>query len=252
MHLTDLHAAFTGSLSYLTTVVVGDTDPRPAMPAAALMNRPDLAGLLTSRAGDDAALPARRAAVSLWSHYYFATVTVPVIAAAILGRCRLTSAWEACHVVLGKAGQPAGLRLTADQATLLPAEDPLAVIDGLIDGHLMPAVDRMAACGRVSPKLLWCNAASMMVWAANTAAGIRGDAALGDAARHHLLDQPAHAGGRPNPMYGSLLRRPPAEIRAGESAHCRKVCCLRYLLDGFGDCGSLCPLPGRARTAPDA
>ena len=60
---------------------------------------------------------------------FFLSVASPVIAAAILGRCRLASAWEICHVVLGETGQPAGLRVTAGQAALPAADDPLAVID---------------------------------------------------------------------------------------------------------------------------
>ncbi|WP_372053106.1 siderophore-iron reductase FhuF (plasmid) [Tistrella mobilis] len=246
--VTQLHDSFTGTFSYLSEVVGADDPAAPTPTVAALLARPDLADILTRRCGATAAPATRRAAASMWSQYYCAVAGVPVVAAAMLAGRRLPVAPDACRIACDPTGQPCGFRIAAD-AVLAPAPDPLAVIDALICDHLMPVFDRLAVAGRMAPRLLWCNAASILVWAARVGASIRGDDALAAAARDRILARDDIAPGLANPLKGALILRPADEVADDESPFRRKICCLRYQLEGFADCGTLCPLPDRAAPA---
>ncbi|WP_372021859.1 siderophore-iron reductase FhuF (plasmid) [Tistrella mobilis] len=235
-----LHDSFT----YLRGVLGAEDPADPTPTVARLLARPDLADILTRRCGAAAAPAIRRAAASMWSQYYCGVVGVPVVAAAMLAGRRLPITPDSCRIACNPAGQPCGFRIAADD-DLAPADDPLAVIDSLIRDHLLPVFDHLAEAGRMAPRLLWCNAASILVWAARVGAEIRGDAALAAHARARLLDHDEIADGLANPLKGMLIPRPPEEVQPGEGAFRRKICCLRYQLDGFADCGTLCPLPGR-------
>ena len=51
-----------------------------------------------------------------------------------------------------------------------------------------------------------------------------------------------------NPFAGAL--RPSPFVPLEQCS--RRVCCLRYLLPGWADCGSFCPLPARSRATGTA
>ena len=239
-----LQGCFTGSFTYLSGVLAADDPAVPTPTAAELLARPDLTEILTRRCGPAAVPATRRAAASMWSQYYCGVVGVPVVAAAMLAGRRLPITPDTCRIACDPTGQPCGFRIAADHQ-LVPAGDPLEGIDSLISDHLLPVFDRLAEAGRISPRLLWCNAASILAWAAGVGAQIRGDATLAARARTRLLDHDRIADGLVNPLKGMLTRRPPDEVQPGEGAFRRKICCLRYQLEGFADCGTLCPLPGR-------
>ncbi|WP_372084278.1 IucA/IucC family C-terminal-domain containing protein [Tistrella mobilis] len=192
-----LQGCFTGSFTYLSGVLAADDPAVPTPTAAELLARPDLTEILTRRCGPAAVPATRRAAASMWSQYYCGVVGVPVVAAAMLAGRRLPITPDTCRIACDPTGQPCGFRIAADHQ-LVPAGDPLEVIDSLISDHLLPVFDRLA-----------------------------------------------EAGGLVNPLKGMLTRRPPDEVQPGEGAFRRKICCLRYQLEGFADCGTLCPLPGR-------
>ncbi|WP_411037260.1 siderophore-iron reductase FhuF [Shinella sp. BYT-45] len=179
----------------------------------------------------------RRAAVSLWSQYYFAALIVPTVAvAARLGR---TLPVEITRVRLRAAedGTPAAFLLASDGEPIDEAGPaPLSV---LLENHLIPFIETMSSAFGVTARLLWSNAATVLEWSLFQA-GTDG-AASGRVLQHGLAMLKAQTlpDGRRNPLFGQV-RYP---LENGVPVRRRRVCCLRYLLPGEEACGSLCPLP---------
>ena len=109
----------------------------------------------------------------------------------------------------------------------------------LFSGHVEPLIHHFAARFDVSQRLLWTNAAAIFEWTLQQVeeAGMPSPAALEEG--RALLRQRNGGNGRPNPLCGAV-RYP---LEQGLPVRRRKICCLRYLLPGVEDCGSLCPLP---------
>jgi ferric iron reductase protein FhuF len=121
--------------------------------------------------------------------------------------------------------------------------DPTDPFSRLFDHHVEPLIRHFAGHFRVSPRLLWGNAATIFDWTIQQAAafdGVRPDAL--DVSRIQLESR-IDRKGRANPMFGAVQRCE----QDGQTIPRRKVCCLRYLLPGMQDCGSLCPVPLRSR-----
>jgi ferric iron reductase protein FhuF len=188
-----------------------------------------LAPLMTHYPGSD-----RRAVASLWSLYYFSTLTiVPIIL------------WRRLGLVLPLALDDLQLIVSEDtglpEAFLLPdsgrVEHGLRTSEALrpmIEDHLRPAITFISGHCRLSQRLLWCNAAGYIDWIARELdPGDDNAAGLQLFGKHKLTD------GTDNPLHGTIKR-----ISIGDTVLSqRKVCCLRYMLPGVGGCGETCPLP---------
>lgn len=189
-----------------------------------------LAPLLAQHPGSD-----RRAVASLWSLYYFSTLAIaPVVLWRRLGLVLPLSLDDLRLVVTPDTGLP--------DAFLLPhpgqVEHGLAASEALrpmIEGHLRPAITFISGHCRLSPRLLWCNAAGYIDWIAREL-----DAGKDDAAGLQLFAPYKLTDGTDNPLHGSIRRIAAAD---GAVQSQRKVCCLRYMLPGVGGCGDTCPLP---------
>lgn len=118
----------------------------------------------------------------------------------------------------------------------------------LLDGHLAPLIAFVAREFAVSPKLLWTNAAASFAWTLQQCAALpEADGAALAEAEGRLTLAEAWPTGR-NPFAGAL--RPSPFVPLEQCS--RRVCCLRYLLPGWADCGSFCPLPARGRATGTA
>lgn len=179
----------------------------------------------------------RRAALSVWSMYYFSHLAIGPVVLWLMFR----------HAVPLAPGN-LGLRLDAETglpervvvrepAAFVPANTVHEAFGPLVFEHAAPLVARFAQDG-LSPRLLWSNLAVYIEWIVREL-GSRID---GDLAREGmaLLDDAQWPDGRPNPLHGLLGRS-----AAGDGAEFtrRRVCCLRYLLPGMPGCGMICPLP---------
>lgn len=177
----------------------------------------------------------RRAVASLWSLYYFSTLAIaPVVL------------WRRLDLVLPLALDDTSMIAAPDtglpEAFLLPHRGHVAhglkaseALGTMVEDHLRPAIAFLSGHCRLSPRLLWCNAAGYIDWIARELDPGRDDAeGLELFAKYRLTD------GTDNPLHGSIKRIPAAD---GSVQSQRKVCCLRYMLPGIGGCGETCPLP---------
>lgn len=179
----------------------------------------------------------RRALVSMWTHWHFGALIIPTTAAILLLDRNLPVDLDRVRVALLPDGRTEALILPDDGTAGGPSSpDPFI---RLLDGHVEPLIRYFAGHFRVSPRLLWGNAANIFDWTIQQAAacdGVRPDAVAQSRA---FLESRTDRNGRANPMHGAVL----CHRQDGQAIRRRKVCCLRYLLPGMEDCGSLCPVP---------
>jgi len=193
-----------------------------------------LAPLLTRYPDSD-----RRAVASLWSLYYFSTLAIaPIVLWRRLGLVLPLALDDVRMIAAPDTGLPEAFVLSGT-GTVVPGLRASEALRPLIEEHLRPAIAFMSGHCRLSPRLLWCNAAGYIDWIARALDPDNDDAeGLELFAKYPLTD------GTDNPLHGSIKRMPVAD---GSVQSQRKICCLRYMLPGIGGCGETCPLPqGRA------
>lgn len=186
----------------------------------------------------------RRALVSMWTQWHFGLLIVPATAAILLLDRDLPLALDQIGIVPYETGRPDAFVLTGLGT---PHRAGARRFAGLFDGHVAPLVTGLAARFRVSPRLLWSNAAAIFEWALQQVPDGAGQAEARAEARA-LLECRLDPAGQRNPMFDQV-RYP---LEAGESVRRRRLCCLRYLLPGVADCGSLCPVHTGEGAASDA
>lgn len=176
----------------------------------------------------------RRALVSMWSQWHFGALVIPATVAILLDNRDLPLDLDRVAIVPQEAG------LTS--AIVIPDEGTPRCADGdpftrLFEGHVAPLIALLTGQFRVSPRLLWVNAAQIFEWTLQQLPiGLVDPQAL--AAARLRLERPQEPSGQRNPMFGAVCY----PIEQCEPVRRRKLCCLRYLLAGVADCGSLCPL----------
>lgn len=267
MGTADIGGCFTGTLARFAGTIRTD-DGGPGLAADRLLD-PDTVRDLIERYA--ASLPGAdpRAIVSMWSQWHCAAVVTPAVVACVIARHRLPVALEDCRLALHDNGCTAAVLVPAAAPGMAAAERvpedripedripddrsgsaPVGTrrhsgFGDLLDGHLAPLIAFIAREFAVSPKLLWTNAAASFAWTLQQcAARPEADSAALSEAEGRLTLAEAWPTGR-NPFAGAL--RPSPFVPLEQCS--RRVCCLRYLLPGWADCGSFCPLPARDRPA---
>lgn len=176
----------------------------------------------------------RRALVSMWSQRHFGALVIPATAAILLGDRDLPLELDRIAIVPQEAGLTNAIVICDEGASRCADGDPFA---RLFEGHVAPLVDLLAGQFRVSPRLLWVNAAQIFEWTLlQVPVELADPQAL--AMAHLRLERRLEPSGQRNPMH-EAVRYP---VEQGEPVRRRKLCCLRYLLAGVADCGRLCPL----------
>jgi ferric iron reductase protein FhuF len=178
----------------------------------------------------------RRALVSMWTQWYFGALIIPTTAAIVLLDRDLPVELERVSIAFHEDGRAAAI-VVSDDGRPRGADAPTR-FSRLFKGHVDPLIRHFARQFAVSPRLLWTNAATVFEWTLQQAAAYDDASVEALAEGHTLLEARTDMSGKSNPMCGAVqLRR-----EDGQTFRRRKVCCLRYLLPGVDDCGSLCPL----------
>lgn len=183
----------------------------------------------------------RHALVSMWTQWHFGVVVIPATAAALLLDRDLPVDLDAIAIVPHEEGRTAALVIPHDGSP--SGGGTRERFSGLFSGHVEPLIHDFAARFDVSRRLLWTNAAAIFEWTLRQVeeTGMACPAAVEEG--RALLHRRNDGNGRPNPLCGAV-RYP---LEQGRPVRRRKICCLRYLLPGVEDCGSLCPLPQMRR-----
>lgn len=176
--------------------------------------------------------------VSMWSMYYFASLTLPCLAAALGSGHLLPVDFERTSLALDAHGLPRSFGLAGDPVPI--AEEAAGGwFRPLFAHHLRPAVDLLVRKGGISANLVWCNVASYVDYGVETACARPDLSPAARACALALVHDRTAPDGLPNPLVGAIRR----VEEEGLTLRRRKVCCLRYMLPGVESCGSLCALP---------
>lgn len=188
----------------------------------------------TSFPADDA-----RSSVSYWSQWYFGLLLPPLILLAGAARSQLPASLANLRLALDASGQPQGFELTDPYvAPALDADTPFDRLAPLIDGHLSPLVFSLSARSGVSAKVFWMNAAVVIdythevLWSGSQDIDLKA-----------ITGSPKKPDGNRNPLFS------PYRPSGSEATRTRRVCCLRYGLEGVARCQdcSLKPTYGNDR-----
>jgi len=176
----------------------------------------------------------RRAVVSMWSLYYFSTLSIPYVLARRLAAQALPIAFDEMTIALQENGLPRafGVPHRGGHAAV-EEDDGFGAIGPLLEQHLPEAVAKLNACG-ISAKLCWNNAAVYLDYALRLTRPAEGPD-LTVFVRGCLPD------GGVNPLCGSVRYVEEDGERVGR----RKICCLRYMLPDVPSCGKPCALPSQ-------
>lgn len=231
-----------GLVAYADRLVLGDGQGSPVR-GRDLLEGPAVERLMTCfetchRGGD------RRALVSMWTQWHFGLLIVPATAAILMLDRDLPLGLDEIGIVPHESGRP-DLFVLAELGS--PHRTGARRFARLFDGHVAPLAACLAARFRVSPRLIWSNAAAIFEWTLQQVPDGAGQEEARAEARD-LLERRLDPAGQRNPMFDQV-RYPP---EAGGPVRRRKLCCLRYLLPGVADCGSLCPVQAGDRPTSDA
>lgn len=180
----------------------------------------------------------RRAVVSMWTLYYFSTLTIAMAVVGLEMRLLAPIALDDASVCVDpETAAPLAFQLP-ELGRKVEGMSFAAALAPMLRDHAEPLIAAMVRNERVGRRMLWNNVAAYLDWmvAEIGRASDRPEAA-GEAELYRLETWP---GGMKNPLFG-LIRSEQDE--KGETHGCRKVCCLRYSLPGVGGCGFSCPLP---------
>lgn len=174
-----------------------------------------------------------RGIASLWVQWYLVTVWPPLAAASLLLGAKPQLDAGATALVIDEEGKPAGLALPATA----PTGRAGVGLESLARDQAAPLLDNAAAAAGMSPRVPWSNAINVLGWFLDELdqLGEHEASMLG----RDLLLRPRWSDGSRNPMH----------VPAGLSTSARpqrRVCCLRYRLDGVDYCGD-CPISSRRR-----
>lgn len=227
-----LATLFQGPLSFLADNLVLGEDARPFIPATALAEGGDLALLLARFAGNyDQPEPA--AVATLWSKWHFSVLIPPVLAANIIADWDLPITIGEIGVVLSEDGRTAALRLPH-------AGNPLAAgtvrqrFEVLIDGHLSPLIAAISRASGLPRKVLWSNAGTIVEYSLGELEGFLGTGHPGLSRARALLATRRWDDGTNNQLFEPFRY-------SAERGRRRRICCLRYRMDGLTLCKT-CPL----------
>ncbi len=176
----------------------------------------------------------RRAAISMWSQWYFGILLSPVLVLAAAGEAVITFQPNFISLKTDDNQCPAGFdihdRHVHEMKEKSIPPDPWAHLECLIDGHLEPMVASLAASSKVSPKVFWSNIGVVVAYVEkhvlkNTRVSLA-----------PLINDAKRPDGNRNPM-----ATPYSTKQSDDGTPSRRVCCLRYLLTSVDICPS-CPL----------
>ncbi|MEH3117464.1 MAG: siderophore-iron reductase FhuF [Methylorubrum populi] len=235
MTLEALAPLFTGPLAPYADRLVPASDPRPGVSGRALLD-PEILAERLARFARNYEAPEPRAVASIWSKHHLASLVVPtLLAELVLGRT-LPVALDAVEVIAGADGRSSAFRLRESDPPLAPR----GRFAPLIDGHLEPLFDGLAAVSGLRPRVLWSNAGLVFDGIARQAEALPLPDRAGLDALRRLLADARRPDGRPNALHAPVRLVGPA----GAASRRRRVCCLRYLIPAQGLCGT-CPIETR-------
>lgn len=215
------------------------SEVKDALPLSMLATEDGCASLLSHYLrvhADDASHPdKRRARISMWSQWYFANLLPSWVIISLRHNWQLPIHPQQLFLTLQEEGLPCQIYLQGEGEAYVPQPQvPFYRFEEMIEQHLRPVCQAMAAVSHLKPGIYWGNAAVRVNWGIQQAELVNADIREGTA----LIEARELSAGRKNPLFQPLR---PENPRDPESPLFRRQCCLRYELPDIAMCPS-CPL----------
>lgn len=176
----------------------------------------------------------RRAAVSMWSQWYFGLLLSPMLVMGAWGEVVLPFQAGFVSMKSDDVNCPVGFDLTdrhvRQTVTDSAAPCPWAHFDDLISMHLSPLITSLSTSSKVSPKVFWSNVGVVIAYVEKH---VLKDSRI---SLVPLISDAKRPDGMRNP-----LANPYSAKQSEDGSLSRRVCCLRYLLTSVEICPT-CPL----------
>ncbi|MEI2301771.1 siderophore-iron reductase FhuF [Ensifer sp. MJa1] len=183
----------------------------------------------------------RRAAASLWTQGYFGRLLRPVVAYGLVHDIWFSLAPADVRVALSVTATPVRF--------VLKRVAPASVsthLHRIVEDNVRPLISRLARMTGTSERVHWSNASFSFCRAHAHVRALWPDGGIpADVAARLRELEALTAAAHP-------LCRPTLTVSDGAGAAClrRKVCCIRYKLDGLKKCGTACPIDAPLSSLP--
>ncbi|WP_024816345.1 siderophore-iron reductase FhuF [Methylopila sp. 73B] len=229
-----LRPIFSGPWEPFLALTVLPDDPRPSVPMREAVSREGLSAALAIAArtyGDEDL----RGLVSLWSMQHAYVAMTGAVVASLALEIDLPVSIEETRLVM-EHGLPAAI-VVPHQGKGRSYDCAFQRFDQLIEGHVAPVVSALSAFVKISPKVLWNNAANFFEYVLQEMEK-RPDQFPEAAARGRpLMAEPLRPDGTRNRFFA-----PVRYVDVGDPIdRWRNVCCLRHLLPEFEGYCANCP-----------
>ncbi|WP_083651510.1 siderophore-iron reductase FhuF [Vreelandella massiliensis] len=234
--MSALQWLYRDALSAFNVPSCGPVPAEPLLPGDALTDASQLRRHVLHFGATDLQSDDLKANASLWSKWHFSAVVAPALAAHLLLNRQLPLSLDQVALHLTTSGRTERLHL-AHEGKALPTSEPFAAFSPLINAHLAPVIETLAAISGVSPKVFWSNAGTYFDYFTRLLAA-HPDAdpqRLNDA--NAILTSRQRPDGQRNPLYQPV-------VESADGKRQRRLCCLRYRAPKLGYCGN-CPLSCR-------
>ena len=161
---------------------------------------------LDANAADAAQCDKRRARISMWSQWYFATLLPSWVIVSLRHGWQLPIAAQNVYLCMQEEGLPAQIYLDGEGEALTSAE-PMARFDVMIEQHLRPVCEALAEFSGLKPGIYWSNAAIRVGWGVKQAELANADISDGMA----LMESRELRRGGKNPLFQPLRPENPAD-----------------------------------------
>lgn len=180
--------------------------------------------------------PDPRVVATQWSKTYFSTLLPAALLPCLLHDWSLPLAPATIGLQLSPAGAVSGFTLSSEGGCRNPPEMTAGRFDSLVEEHLRPVIDMLAAATPLPAKVLWSNAGNVFENVVGRASGLLGADHPAVKEGLAIMVERRDASGRANPLFQPIryVHYNGARVRQ------RRVCCLRYFTPELGYCKS-CP-----------
>lgn len=236
--MSSLQWLYQDALSAFTAPSYGALPATPLLPGEALSDASQLRQHVLRFGASDLNSDDLKASASLWSRWHFSAVVAPALAAHLLLNRQLPFALNQVSLHLSDSSRTERLHFS-HEGSAPQTRDPFAAFSPLIDAHLTPVIETLAAISGVSPRVFWSNAGTYFDYFTHLLAAHPNTDPQRLAEAHTILTKRQRPDGQLNPLYQPVNE-------GAEGKRQRRLCCLRYRVPALGYCDN-CPIACKRR-----
>ncbi|RUR30262.1 siderophore-iron reductase FhuF [Vreelandella andesensis] len=237
--MSALQRLYQDALSAFIAPSYGPLPAEPLLPGEALSDASQLRQHVLHFGAADLKSDDLKASASLWSRWHFSAVVAPALAAHLLLSRQLPLALNQVALHLSDNSRTERLHL-AHEGNAQQTSDPFSAFSPLIDAHLAPVIETLAAISGVAPRVFWSNAGTYFDYFTHLLSAHPSAEPQRVNEAHTILTKRLRPDGQLNHLY-----QPVNEGVDGKRQ--RRLCCLCYRVPTLSYCDN-CPIACKRRS----